>query len=518
MKILVVDDDTLIRKWMTLLLEQSAKTLEILQAENGADALSLVQENPDLDLIITDIKMPLMNGLELCECVKRLYPSVCIVILSSYDDFSYVKQALRLGATDYILKAEMNAEDIANALQKAQQFKIQHTLSNMPSQGGQLMDKSLLLQEFLAQPNASTQTFLFSLDPQLSPQNLSIFLLKLSFPSSAGISDILQMISLTLNEQGLHAVCLAYTREIIVVFCNNLQQYSHSYDSSSYFGSLSAGIERQAGCRVAAWTAMYIRQATQLQDNLNKALDSLHFKQYYSLNVVDSAQLSDSEPKQFLSMKLLKDISDALSHQQFQEACDALTQYIEESHQLFCAPKEIEKYFTVVGYRLIAACPSVESDTTVFDRLDRLLSACLHLPTKEEFTQAAAAFISYFLKLAVSNRKKLSPSVLSCLQYIDAHYMEKLSLDQLAAHVFLNRTYLSELFKREMGISFNDFLNRQRIIHACEYIQTSHYSMAKIAEMTGFSDQNYFTKIFKKITGQTPRQYKNNQTAGQPQA
>ena len=137
---------------------------------------------------------------------------------------------------------------------------------------------------------------------------------------------------------------------------------------------------------------------------------------------------------------------------------------------------------------------------------------------KEEFTQAAAAFISYFLKLAVSNRKKLSPSVLSCLQYIDAHYMEKLSLDQLAAHVFLNRTYLSELFKREMGISFNDFLNRQRIIHACEYIQTSHYSMAKIAEMTGFSDQNYFTKIFKKITGQTPRQYKNNQTAGQPQA
>ena len=103
MKILVVDDDTLIRKWMTLLLEQSAKTLEILQAENGADALSLVQENPDLDLIITDIKMPLMNGLELCECVKRLYPSVCIVILSSYDDFSYVKQALQLGATDYIL-------------------------------------------------------------------------------------------------------------------------------------------------------------------------------------------------------------------------------------------------------------------------------------------------------------------------------------------------------------------------------------------------------------------------------
>ena len=57
---------------------------------------------------------------------------------------------------------------------------------------------------------------------------------------------------------------------------------------------------------------MYIRQATQLQDNLNKALDSLHFKQYYSLNVVDSAQLSDSEPKQFLSMKLLRDISDSL--------------------------------------------------------------------------------------------------------------------------------------------------------------------------------------------------------------
>ena len=203
MKILVVDDDTLIRKWMTLFAGAVRKTLEILQAENGADALALVQENPGTGSDYYRYQMPLMNGLELCECVKRLYPSVCIVILSSYDDFSYIKQALRLEATDHILKAEMNAEDIANALQKAQQFKIQHTLSNMPSQrkptDGQVAAPAGIPRAaerqhtdvpFLTRPTAfPAEPFNFSAQAVLS-------LVGRYFRYTA------EMISLTLNEQG----------------------------------------------------------------------------------------------------------------------------------------------------------------------------------------------------------------------------------------------------------------------------------------------------------------------------
>lgn len=510
MKVLIVDDDFLIRKWMTILLQQASDSLEILQAENGADALSQVQEHTDLDLIITDVKMPLMDGLQLCECVKRLYPNICIVILSSYDDFSYVKQALRLGATDYILKAEMSVDDIANALKTAEQFKIQQAISSSAAGNASFMEHSLLLQEFLSQPDADTAQFLHSLDPQLSQKKLSVFLLKLSYPAASSISSVLQTIHILLQERGISTVCLAYTRDIIMIFSNDPPADGASADGNR-LAAIPALIEQHAGYQVLVWTSLHVQCVTNLQASLAKALEALRFKQYYSLPIVRDEQSHDPDQKQLLPIQLLKNISMFLSYQQFQEACDALTEYVSSSHRLFCAPQEIERYFMVAGYRLIAACPAIESNALIFNRLDRLLSSCLHRSTKEEFEQASSEFISTFLDLAVFNRKKLSSAVLKCLQYIDAHYMEKLSLDQLAAHVFLNRTYLSKLFNKEMGVPFNDFLNRQRIVHACEYIQTTNYSMAQISEMTGFTDQNYFTKIFKKITGQTPRQYKSNQ-------
>lgn len=98
--------------------------------------------------------------------------------------------------------------------------------------------------------------------------------------------------------------------------------------------------------------------------------------------------------------------------------------------------------------------------------------------------------------------------MLQALAYIDEHYAEKISLEQIAAQSHVNSTYMSELFKKEMGVRLIDYINNLRVIHACEYLRFSNYSMGQIAELCGFNDQNYFTKVFKKFLNTTPSNYR----------
>ena len=103
-KILVVDDDFLIRKWLCLLIQQSRKChAEILQVENGQKALELLDKET-VDLVITDIKMPLIDGVDLVRQIQKMEVPPQIAVLSAYDDYSYVRSTLKEGILDYLLK------------------------------------------------------------------------------------------------------------------------------------------------------------------------------------------------------------------------------------------------------------------------------------------------------------------------------------------------------------------------------------------------------------------------------
>ena len=105
MKILIVEDDTMLRNWLSMLLSSlSDYQLQIYEAGDGLEALEVCQTTP-VELVITDIKMPRMDGLQLIQKLKESDPEIRTAVLSSYDDFSFVKVALQYGALDYILKA-----------------------------------------------------------------------------------------------------------------------------------------------------------------------------------------------------------------------------------------------------------------------------------------------------------------------------------------------------------------------------------------------------------------------------
>jgi len=133
MNILIVDDDLLIRNWLKILLQQIQNMeTSIYEASNGQEALETCRNN-SIELVITDIKMPVLNGLDLIGSLKKEFPTIRFCVLSSYDDFDYVKNALKAGALDYILKAEMQLDDLSQILVKVQnsiRMEKKYTLEN----------------------------------------------------------------------------------------------------------------------------------------------------------------------------------------------------------------------------------------------------------------------------------------------------------------------------------------------------------------------------------------------------
>ena len=102
----------------------------------------------------------------------------------------------------------------------------------------------------------------------------------------------------------------------------------------------------------------------------------------------------------------------------------------------------------------------------------------------------------------------MNPSLRSILAYIDRNYMRRLTLDDVAQHVFLNKTYVSQLFGKHLGISFVSYLEGVRIQKAQELLRDTDLSVTEVAAATGYASQSYFTKVFKKRVGVTPLQYR----------
>lgn len=118
LKIMIVDDEKLLRKGFQYMTNWQSKGIEVVaEASNGTDALAKL-ETTNVDVILTDINMPVMNGIELTKQVKNLYPQIIVVVLSGYDDYNFIRESMKNGASDYLLKASIDIEELYETLKK----------------------------------------------------------------------------------------------------------------------------------------------------------------------------------------------------------------------------------------------------------------------------------------------------------------------------------------------------------------------------------------------------------------
>jgi len=150
----------------------------------------------------------------------------------------------------------------------------------------------------------------------------------------------------------------------------------------------------------------------------------------------------------------------------------------------------------------IPLCKIIGDDFALINSLNRS-------ELMEDFYGWASKMVDHFVDDVFATVSNMSDTMSRAVTYIAAHYMEKFTLHELAAKLFVSDSYLSKLFRQELNSNFSDYLNRTRIDRSTELMRNTDLSILEISGMVGFDDQSYFTKVFKRALGETPKQYRN---------
>lgn len=389
--VMLVDDELLVRLGIKSLIDWNQHGFEYIgDSADGESALELMAHRVP-DILLTDIVMPKMNGLELIECVKKRYPDTLIIVLSSHNEYDYVRRAMKLGVEDYLLKASLKPADLLEMLVEASDkiARVQHSRAILATEPDE----------------AAVRRRVFS-------EHLRHWLPSDSHNRSRG-----EAANERTAPQLNHYLLLLHMRRI------------------------RDGVSEQS----AAGLLKHL-----IQSEMGKRLSS-------NPEAVGKREIA----------VLLEPDDDA-------EIERAVNDLSASSQQLLGIALSIEAAGPLSDWRQVR------------EQYERMRE-------KRRLEEAQ--------ETPRSDIKRL-------LDYLSSHYTEDISLKTAAAMINMSESYLSTVFKKETGTGFTDWMNALRIERAAGFLAETDWPAYLIAERVGYENVNYFGRLFKKIKGVSPQQYR----------
>lgn len=503
MTIVIADDNALIRSWLKIILQQlEGNALHILEAVDGDDALSLCMEHA-VDLLITDIKMPGMDGITLIKTLLAERPNMCAAVLSSYGDFDYVRVALKCGALDYILKAEMQQEDISALMEKVRESL---ALSNQQESHWvqyheDIQKAQAAYHAYLRSHNAAPLLNL-CMGSGASSGCITILVIR-DHSASVQVSSICCNI---LKIEALTGIAFPLDSEtFLMIYSMENSPMPQKEQHLRLLSSLDQALTTSQLGRLCYNVNITFQRNEDFSQKLHLSQQLIDYQIYYN---VSSLPPNNSDGYENINRTLLENIQTMLNIQNYHRACTLMQTCIRDYHKLHTSPHHIRHTTTAAIQMMRSALTLHEHQTETYQQLDQLIQSVIAAPTAILFQNRIDEFCKFYLQCSNQIQKISSPPIIRAMEYCHEAYAHKLTLQDVATYVRLNKSYFSQIFHKEVGMPFSEYLELVRIQHARQYLRSNSYSIAEIAELVGFSNQNYFTKVFKKSTGLTPSQYR----------
>jgi two-component system response regulator YesN len=528
-KVMIADDETLARVGLKTLIPWEKYGFALIgEAENGKIALDLaLQLKPDI--VITDIKMPLLNGVELIAALREHLEDTKFIVLSSYGDFDYVKEAMRIGAEDYILKLQMEPDQFIELLNKVK-LKIEAERS---------VHKEKIKDEWYKRRN-------------LPALRIKLFqdLLFNYYVNEEEINDQFEYLAIKLHSNNF--VCLLLRVE-------NRELYDRYDDNDRYI--LTYGITNVIEEILQNYPDAYVISTNSMEFAIICSFGADSENEAKSIAEKVSRHVENAL-KTYLNFKCRIGISGVCSHFRnlktaYRQASEALDQgFSELKHTIFHYQqhlnsshsvgfeeefKSIEKAFHVLDGGLIGRafdqfihkiddgrfnkseetlrgiCWSLTFMVTVWGKefTEEDLDKTVPLSHLEQF-RTLDDFRNWIVELkakAISLPLKIDEgknTVARAKKYMLVNYDKDISLKSVSNYLNISPNYLSFLFKRGTNENFIDFLIHVRIEQAQYLLKHSSSKIYEIGMKVGYNDAYYFSKIFKKVTGQTPLEYRSS--------
>ena len=531
LKVFLVEDEFVIRQGIKNSVDWASHGYEFCgEASDGELAFPMIQrERPDI--VITDIKMPFMDGLALSSLIKKEFPWMEVIILTGYEEFAYAKEGIRLGVSRYLLKP-INGEELLREVdglaEKIREKRLQNSIQEKYKE--EMEERQLFeRKEFFRYLMSGELTLSQLLDKadqlslRISALWYNVVLLRYDvLDHVAGeYSADLVVIEEKLPEMIREDRCLLFDRNLegkALVFkadseeelekeqketLEKILSLLRSYENVRFFGGIGRPVNRlrelpqsfrEAG---RAFAHRFLTDPNRILDSRELSEKSFLQKEDAALSTIDPGHLDRNKIMEFLRTGDEEE-TDFFMEEFFRElGSNAL------ESTLFRQYITLDTYFSAARFLEELGNTSEES----------------RLSAPGTFHDEAEAF-SYMvktIKYAISQREKAANSryrdvVLQVMTYIGENYAkEELSLNQVASHVNFSPNHLSTIFSQETGIPFIRYVTDLRMNKAKELLRCTGKKASAISQEVGYRDPHYFSYLFKKTQGLTPTQYRNRE-------
>ncbi len=518
-RLLIVDDEAIVRQGIIARLTHLwKKPMQSREAQDGQQALEIIKTwQPQI--IITDIRMPNMDGLAFIRAARESSPGAQFIILSGYAEFTYAKEALSLGVIGYLLKP-ISSEALLDILSHAvKQLENQLQMDNV-KQENELMRADLVaidgqqkLLRLLSLAEESQPDQVVSLNKQLFQDNSRRHILAMIGISSPANperwDDAVDRFRKLFQQNAIPApayifpVLASSSRFYIVFGCG---------DGDGHAGLLQNGLERLLGTGLKSneetWT-VGLSEPCRLIDKKAHSQATQAFCQrltqgnghcylFHPIRLTEFSQAFESDLSQ------LRSTIDRMDTRVIESR---LRQMFSRQHPAAASPEYVwAAWFRIINMlmQLSAqpnATPYVPKENFVMDSLDRFRD-------KEEFITYLCQLISASIHPGNVEAMKVDMRISLVIEYVRTHFHEDLSINDLSYQYALSPNYFSSTFKKATGIGFVNYIAKLRMDKACSLLRNMDWSVAEIARSVGYNDSQYFFRIFKKYTDMTPLQYK----------
>lgn len=545
-RLLIVDDEPHVADWLfQLFTETGFPELDIYKVYNAYDAMDMLGR-AKIDILLTDINMPGMNGIQLMEKVRKCWPECRIIFLTGYNDFDYAYQAIENDVDGYVLKNEDDGK-IIKAVEKARKvldasLQNQELIARATEQlriALPLQQKDFLLRLMKGAGIAADDRKLQfgELNIPLEPDSPVILLLgriddliyNESYTERQKVICLTQIISDRYLATKVRSVQVLLEDDTLVWIIQPIGTvFPGSLDNAALFVKETMETVQNAclqtvgrvisfivGMEPCSWENVY-EQLQSLKKYLGSAagkgkgllVTDKSFEGLLEAGVIEHdtevlKSLENFKKGNFLKIYLERGMRD-----EFLQSLQDITACLKKVKSMNYGPAQ-EIYFSI-AVMLLSYINAANLTEKIAFKLG--LNGLMDLNAHKSWKDAAAylyAMATTIFQIKESEQGKADYGIINRLeQYIEKHLHGDISLVRLAGQVYLNPSYLSRFFKQVTGKNLSEYIVELKVSKAMEYLEDERLKISEISSKLGFESPNYFARFFKKASGRTPQDYR----------
>lgn len=529
LKVMLVDDEPFILRGLTMLIGWEEEGCEIVKtASNGMEAYEYLKEHP-VDLIIADIKMPVMTGLELLERIRtENISNAYFAILSGYNDFSYAQKAIRFSCMDYILKP-VQKESLLDLLRKAVKQK---ELTEREEAKQKKLQRSYLIQNlttlFKGKADAAVLEYVKSnLEFSEGVRYIQICLDSLGHLEEMADDELWELRNKLfencrqfLGEDKNYCIKDIFEyeeeHEISFLFCRKMAE-KRGLGMEEFMEKLLFAAGQNLGVSIVLLVGKEVEDIARISNSYSSACVLKSFKGFRTEKNIyyyeEEVQVNENN-KVVLCKQNLDRLLQAVEKNDREEIDKSVDDLYQEMEMLGMGGDLISMNVNYLLFQMIHL--AVEQDESVNQEevmqyiSENVFDGQSARGSRMHLRRFAGEYADYLIQL----RKNVSKDVLLEIEReVKEHYAEALTLRDLGKKYFINSSYLGQIFRKKYGQSFKDYLGNYRINEAAGQLLGTDKKISEIAQAVGYHDTDYFISRFIEQKGCTPSRYRKN--AGQ---